>query len=185
MIHYSVSQTVIWFLPRFLSCICRWTMWTSLTSSGKRLCCFCWISQKEKKLLFWLRKRKMVSDGCIKYCVCCGKAPVIKPSSLWISLFSLVYRRIVESDVGDSFYIRTHFEYEKESPYGLSFNKGEVFRVVDTLYNGKLGSWLAIRIGKNHQEVERGIIPNKNRYEKFQVTPLILVWPVLVLYEWA
>uniref|UniRef100_A0A4W5QLA8 Tight junction protein 1b n=1 Tax=Hucho hucho TaxID=62062 RepID=A0A4W5QLA8_9TELE len=63
-----------------------------------------------------------------------------------------VYRRIVESDVGDSFYIRTHFEYEKESPYGLSFNKGEVFRVVDTLYNGKLGSWLAIRIGKNHQE---------------------------------
>nr|UPX72079.1 ZO-1 [Megalobrama amblycephala] len=72
------------------------------------------------------------------------------------------YRRIVESDVGDSFYIRTHFEYEKESPYGLSFNKGEVFRVVDTLYNGKLGSWLAIRIGKNHQEVERGIIPNKN-----------------------
>lgn len=76
----------------------------------------------------------------------------------------LVYRRIVESDVGDSFYIRTHFEYEKESPYGLSFNKGEVFRVVDTLYNGKLGSWLAIRIGKNHQEVERGIIPNKNRW---------------------
>lgn len=74
-----------------------------------------------------------------------------------------MYRRIVESDVGDSFYIRTHFEYEKESPYGLGFNKGEVFRVVDTLYNGKLGSWLAIRIGKNHQEVERGIIPNKNR----------------------
>lgn len=79
------------------------------------------------------------------------------------TLTRLVYRRIVESDVGDSFYIRTHFEYEKESPYGLSFNKGEVFRVVDTLYNGKLGSWLAIRIGKNHQEVERGIIPNKNR----------------------
>nr|XP_040024132.1 tight junction protein ZO-1-like isoform X13 [Gasterosteus aculeatus aculeatus] len=77
-----------------------------------------------------------------------------------------VYRRIVESDVGDSFYIRTHFEHEKESPYGLSFNKGEVFRVVDTLYNGKLGSWLAIRIGKNHQEVERGIIPNKNRAEQ-------------------
>ncbi|XP_053321290.1 tight junction protein ZO-1 isoform X1 [Spea bombifrons] len=77
-----------------------------------------------------------------------------------------VYRRIVESDVGDSFYIRTHFEYEKESPYGLSFNKGEIFRVVDTLYNGKLGSWLAIRIGRNHKEVERGIIPNKNRAEQ-------------------
>ncbi|XP_048376598.1 tight junction protein ZO-1 isoform X4 [Stegostoma tigrinum] len=77
-----------------------------------------------------------------------------------------VYRRIVESDVGDSFYIRTHFDYEKESPYGLSFNRGEVFRVVDTLYNGKLGSWLAIRIGRNHKEVERGIIPNRNRAEQ-------------------
>lgn len=72
----------------------------------------------------------------------------------------------MESDVGDSFYIRTHFDYEKESPYGLSFNRGEVFRVVDTLYNGKLGSWLAIRIGKNHKEVERGIIPNRNRCVK-------------------
>ncbi len=90
-------------------------------------------------------------------------------TSCWPSYWcALVYRRIVESDVGDSFYIRTHFEYEKESPYGLSFNKGEVFRVVDTLYNGKLGSWLAIRIGKNHQEVERGIIPNKNRYSPSQ-----------------
>ncbi|KAJ8272254.1 hypothetical protein COCON_G00111130 [Conger conger] len=55
-----------------------------------------------------------------------------------------VYRRIVEMRVGTA----------------------EVFRVVDTLYNGKLGSWLAIRIGKNHQEVERGIIPNKNRAEQ-------------------
>ncbi|KAK2501657.1 hypothetical protein MC885_016445 [Smutsia gigantea] len=78
----------------------------------------------------------------------------------------LAQKKKDESDVGDSFYIRTHFEYEKESPYGLSFNKGEVFRVVDTLYNGKLGSWLAIRIGKNHKEVERGIIPNKNRAEQ-------------------
>ena len=91
-------------------------------------------------------------------------------SLLIIFCFHLVYRRIVESDVGDSFYIRTHFEYEKESPYGLSFNKGAVFRVVDTLYNGKLGSWLAIRIGKNHKEVERGIIPNKNRYEHSAVS---------------
>ena len=83
MICYSVN----WFLSRPLFCICRWTMWTLLTSSGKRLCCFCLISQEEKKLLFWLKKRKMVSDGCIKYIVCCGKAPVIKPSfALTISL---------------------------------------------------------------------------------------------------
>ncbi len=146
-------------------------MWTLLTSFGRRLCCSCWISQEEKKLLFLLKRRRMVSDGRTKYCVIRVNASDVKKSthkSFTVScrfflFFFLVYRRIVESDVGDSFYIRTHFEYEKESPYGLSFNKGEVFRVVDTLYNGKLGSWLAIRIGKNHQEVERGIIPNKNR----------------------
>lgn len=104
----------------------------------------------------------MMASSSVLYCKHERLYVKTNPSVL-LSALASVYRRIVESDVGDSFYIRTHFEYEKESPYGLSFNKGEVFRVVDTLYNGKLGSWLAIRIGKNHQEVERGIIPNKNR----------------------
>ncbi|GLD58847.1 tight junction protein ZO-1-like isoform X1 [Lates japonicus] len=58
--------------------------------------------------------------------------------------------RIVESDV-DSFYIRTHFSL-KESPYGLGFNKVRVFVMVDTLYSGKLGSWLAVA----SQEPPRG-----------------------------
>lgn len=112
-------------------------------------------ADREKKLAFNALFLEIVSSlhKRWKHSLCC-----------LFYFFMAVYRRIVESDVGDSFYIRTHFEYEKESPYGLSFNKGEVFRVVDTLYNGKLGSWLAIRIGKNHKEVERGIIPNKNRY---------------------
>lgn len=64
---------------------------------------------------------------------------------------------------GDSFFIRTHFEYEREAPQSLAFSRGEIFKVVDTLYDGKLGNWLAIRTGKDKQLLEKGIIPNKSR----------------------
>lgn len=49
-------------------CICRWTMWTLLTLSGRRPFCSCWISPKEKKFLFWLRRRRMVSNGWMNHC---------------------------------------------------------------------------------------------------------------------
>ncbi|XP_074021749.1 tight junction protein 2 isoform X4 [Numenius arquata] len=74
-----------------------------------------------------------------------------------------VYRDIMACGRGDSFFIRSHFECEKESPQSLAFTRGEIFRVVDTLYDGKLGSWLAVRIGN---ELEKGLIPNKSRAEQ-------------------
>ncbi|XP_036593722.1 tight junction protein ZO-2 isoform X3 [Trichosurus vulpecula] len=74
-----------------------------------------------------------------------------------------VYRDILACGRGDSFFIRSHFECEKESPQSLAFTRGEIFRVVDTLYDGKLGNWLAVRIGN---ELEKGIIPNKSRAEQ-------------------
>ncbi|XP_077187518.1 tight junction protein ZO-3 isoform X1 [Paroedura picta] len=77
-----------------------------------------------------------------------------------------IYRKMVKSNVGDSFYIRTHFDFEKDAPSGLSFTRGEVFHVLDTLYRGKVGSWLAVRMGKELQELDKGIIPNKNRAEQ-------------------
>ncbi|XP_062310307.1 tight junction protein ZO-2-like isoform X1 [Osmerus eperlanus] len=77
-----------------------------------------------------------------------------------------VYRDILVSGRGDSFFIRTHFEYEKEVPQSLAFPRGEVFKVLDTLYDGKLGSWLAIRMGKDNQLLEKGIIPNKSRADQ-------------------
>uniref|UniRef100_A0A674GFI8 Tight junction protein 2 n=1 Tax=Taeniopygia guttata TaxID=59729 RepID=A0A674GFI8_TAEGU len=61
-----------------------------------------------------------------------------------------VYRDIMACGRGDSFFIRT-------------FTRGEIFRVVDTLYDGKLGNWLAVRIGN---ELEKGLIPNKSRAEQ-------------------
>uniref|UniRef100_A0A5F9DU19 Tight junction protein 2 n=1 Tax=Oryctolagus cuniculus TaxID=9986 RepID=A0A5F9DU19_RABIT len=74
-----------------------------------------------------------------------------------------VYRDILACGRGDSFFIRSHFECEKETPQSLAFVRGEVFRVVDTLYDGKLGHWLAVRIGN---ELEKGLIPNKSRAEQ-------------------
>ncbi|XP_015261389.1 PREDICTED: tight junction protein ZO-2 isoform X1 [Gekko japonicus] len=74
-----------------------------------------------------------------------------------------VYRDIMACGRGDSFFIRTHFECEKETPQSLAFTRGEVFRVVDTLYDGKLGHWLAVRI---ESELEKGLIPNKSRAEQ-------------------
>uniref|UniRef100_A0ABM5ELN6 Tight junction protein ZO-3 n=1 Tax=Pogona vitticeps TaxID=103695 RepID=A0ABM5ELN6_9SAUR len=77
-----------------------------------------------------------------------------------------IYRKMIKSNVGDSFYIRTHFDFEKDTPSGLSFTRGEVFHVVDTMYRGKLGSWLALRMGKDLQEMDKGIIPNQSRAEQ-------------------
>lgn len=82
------------------------------------------------------------------------------PFSFWLCL---VYNDILVSGRGDSFFIRTHFEYEKETPQSLAFSRGDIFKVVDTLYDGKLGNWLAIRVGKDKQLLEKGIIPNKSR----------------------
>ncbi|XP_048030754.1 tight junction protein ZO-2a isoform X2 [Megalobrama amblycephala] len=77
-----------------------------------------------------------------------------------------VYKDILASGRGDNFFIRTHFEYEKELPQSLTFSRGEIFKVVDTLYDGKLGNWLAIRTDKDNQLLEKGIIPSKSRAEQ-------------------
>uniref|UniRef100_A0A8C1DEE1 Tight junction protein 2b (zona occludens 2) n=1 Tax=Cyprinus carpio carpio TaxID=630221 RepID=A0A8C1DEE1_CYPCA len=77
-----------------------------------------------------------------------------------------VYEDIMASGRGDSFFIRTHFEYEKELPHCLTFSRGEIVKVVDTLYDGKLGNWLAIRLGKDNKLLEKGIIPSKSRAEQ-------------------
>ncbi|XP_055463559.1 tight junction protein ZO-3 isoform X2 [Psammomys obesus] len=86
-----------------------------------------------------------------------------------------IFRKMVQSRVGDSFYIRTHFELEPSPPYGLGFTRGDIFHVVDTLYPGsgpgqghgsRGGLWLAARMGRDLREQERGVIPNQSRAEQ-------------------
>ncbi|XP_076977271.1 tight junction protein ZO-3 isoform X2 [Tamandua tetradactyla] len=83
-----------------------------------------------------------------------------------------IFRKMVQSRVGDSFYIRTHFELEPSPPSGLGFTRGDVFHVLDTLYLGPgpshahRGQWLVARVGRDFQEQERGVIPNQSRAEQ-------------------
>ena len=60
---------------------------------------------------------------------------------------------------------RTHFSYEVAEHGEMSFKRGDVFLVVDTLYGGVVGSWQATRIVRNSpQDAKKGIIPNLSRY---------------------
>lgn len=77
-----------------------------------------------------------------------------------------LYKKIIKSNLGDNFYIRTHFDHEPDGPIGLGFTRGEVFRVVDTMHRGKIGKWLAIRMGNDLHEMDKGTIPNQARAEK-------------------
>nr|XP_026690396.1 tight junction protein ZO-2 isoform X2 [Ciona intestinalis] len=80
-----------------------------------------------------------------------------------------VYQKILEHGTGDSFYIRTHFKYEKSGDHEMSFKQGSAFRISDTLYQGMVGYWLAVRIGRNNMEIERGVIPNSSRAEQLKM----------------
>ncbi|XP_064030917.1 tight junction protein ZO-3 isoform X4 [Pogoniulus pusillus] len=92
--------------------------------------------------------------------------PLGEDVTLWTQSKQDIYRKMISSNVGDSFYIRTHFDFEKDSPSGLSFMRGDVLHVLDTLYRGRLGSWLAVRVGRDLQEQDKGIIPNQSRAEQ-------------------
>ncbi|NXM23434.1 ZO3 protein, partial [Oxyruncus cristatus] len=92
--------------------------------------------------------------------------PLGEEVTLWTQSKPDIYRKMVSSNVGDSFYIRTHFDFEKDTPSGLSFVRGDVFHVLDTMYRGRLGNWLAVRMGRDLQEQDKGIIPNQSRAEQ-------------------
>lgn len=53
----------------------------------------------------------------------------------------------------------------------LSFTIGDIFHIKDTLFRGVVGSWLAMRIGRNNQETQKGFIPNRNRWVGVRVWP--------------
>lgn len=76
------------------------------------------------------------------------------------------YDNAVSSQRGDSFHIKTHFHCDTPTKGELAFKGGDVFRVTDTLHNGVVGSWQVLKIGRGHQEMQRGVIPNKSRAEE-------------------
>ena len=64
---------------------------------------------------------------------------------------------------------RVNFDHaERANANELTFRKGEIFNVRDTMYQGLIGYWQAQRVGKNAQMLERGVLPNKSRLISFK-----------------
>jgi len=60
---------------------------------------------------------------------------------------------------------RTHFNYAVAEHGEMSFRRGDVFLVVDTLHGGVVGSWHATRIVRSSpHDAKKGVIPNLSRY---------------------
>ncbi|XP_014662332.1 PREDICTED: tight junction protein ZO-1-like [Priapulus caudatus] len=76
------------------------------------------------------------------------------------------YERVVAIQLGDSFYVRAHFNYEQTEKGELSFRTGDVFHVKDTLHNGVVGAWEVARVGRGNEETQIGVLPNQSRAEQ-------------------
>ncbi|XP_010001724.1 PREDICTED: tight junction protein ZO-3 [Chaetura pelagica] len=109
------------------------------------------------------RLQNLTREEAVEYLM---NLPPGEDITLWTQSKQDIYRKMISSNVGDSFYIRTHFDFEKDTPSGLSFTRGDVFHVLDTMYRGRLGNWLAVRMGRDLKEQDRGIIPNRRRAEQ-------------------
>lgn len=63
-----------------------------------------------------------------------------------ISPFLPIDERFFYPIVAWSLDFRVHFDHEKPENGELSFYKGDIFQVTDTLYNGTVGSWQAVKV---------------------------------------
>lgn len=80
------------------------------------------------------------------------------------------FEHVRTNQLGDNFYIRTHFSREKKSsPLELTINEGDIFHVTDTLFGGTVGLWQAARVysaSENKGEPIKGVIPNQATAEQ-------------------
>ncbi|EGT32441.1 CBN-ZOO-1 protein [Caenorhabditis brenneri] len=82
------------------------------------------------------------------------------------------YDHVRANQLGDNFYIRSHFAREKRdkaSQFEMSINEGDIFHVTDTLFGGTVGLWQAARVyssSENKGEPVKGVIPNQATAEQ-------------------
>lgn len=71
----------------------------------------------------------------------------------------------------EKFYVKSNFTYRARDKNELSFHKGEILHVLDTLQSNDCGLqyWLAARIKSNGKEAEKGLIPNKSKAEEISL----------------
>ena len=57
------------------------------------------------------------------------------------------YDHIVENGgMGDALFVRAHFQHDRSQPQELNVREGDIFSVSETLPNGKMGSWRAVKV---------------------------------------
>ena len=91
----------------------------------------------------------------------------ISPSNLTLlSFLSLGYTRLLanESSRRDNFYVRSKMSYQRPTVRGggnqlLSYEKGDIFYVFDTLPLDHVGMWNVKKINSRGEGIEAGLIP--------------------------
>ncbi len=72
--------------------------------------------------------------------------------------------------MGDSFFVKSHFNYEPQQSGEMRIHEGDVLSVRDTLPDGKMGSWRAFKVNARPNEVQHGLVPNQGRAEQVSLT---------------
>lgn len=75
------------------------------------------------------------------------------------------YDEILLNQKGDSFYIRANFNHQPAATdtNELTIEKGDIFHVTNTLFNGVVGHWYVSKLNENREEITRGTIPNESK----------------------
>ena len=68
--------------------------------------------------------------------------------------------------MGDSFYVKANFSYEPTTQGEIRIHEGDVMSVRDTLPDGQVGSWRALKVNARPNETQHGLIPNEGRAEQ-------------------
>ncbi len=68
--------------------------------------------------------------------------------------------------MGDSFYVRANFSYEPTTKGEIRIQEGDVLSVRDTLPDGQVGSWRALKVNARPNEIQHGLVPNEGRAEQ-------------------
>ncbi|GMT00553.1 hypothetical protein PENTCL1PPCAC_22727, partial [Pristionchus entomophagus] len=76
-----------------------------------------------------------------------------------------------QSQIGDNFFVRAHFNKEKKGGgLELAINEGDIYHVTDTLYGGNMAiGWQASRVysSSGKGDTSKGVIPNQNNANNF------------------
>ncbi len=77
------------------------------------------------------------------------------------------YDRIIQNGgMGDSFFVKALFNYTSTQRGEMKIYKNDVFSIRDTMPDGKMGSWTALKVNAKPNEVQHGMIPNLARAEQ-------------------